>query len=82
MNCDTQEEIDYYWERLTEGGDAKAQMCGWLKDKFGLSWQIVPSNMGEVMNDPDRKKADRVMKEVMQMKKLDMSILEKAYTES
>ena len=79
VNCDSQEEIDHYWEKLTEGGDSKAQMCGWLKDKFGLSWQIVPSNMGEVMNDPDKQRADRVMKEVLQMKKLNIEKLEKAY---
>ena len=72
--CDSQEEIDYYWERLTDGGEES--MCGWLKDRFGLSWQIVPGNMGELMSDPAR--AQRVTKAFMQMRKLDMNILNKA----
>lgn len=69
VNCDTQDEIDYYWEKLTSDGGEESQ-CGWLKDKFGVSWQIVPSNLGELMKDPQR--AQRVMRVVMQMKKLDM----------
>lgn len=69
VNCDSQDEIDYYWEKLTaEGG--QESMCGWLKDKFGFSWQIIPSGLGELMSDPDR--AQRIMAVVMQMKKLDM----------
>lgn len=69
VNCDSQDEIDYYWEKLTADGGNES-MCGWLKDKFGFSWQIIPSNLGEVMSDPDR--AQRIMAVVMQMKKLDM----------
>lgn len=69
VNCDSQEEIDYYWEKLTANGGEES-MCGWLKDKFGFSWQIIPSGLGELMTDPDR--AQRIMGVVMQMKKLDM----------
>lgn len=71
IHCDTQQEIDFYWEKLTEGG--QESMCGWLKDKFGVSWQVVPSNLGELMSSPDR--ASRVTKAFMSMKKLDMDIL-------
>jgi predicted 3-demethylubiquinone-9 3-methyltransferase (glyoxalase superfamily) len=74
VNCDTQEEIDHYWSKLTEGGEESR--CGWLKDKFGVSWQIVPSNMGELMSDPER--AQRVVKAFMGMRKLDMEILNNA----
>jgi len=75
VNCENQEEINYYWEKLTgEGG--QESMCGWLKDKYGLSWQIVPSNMGKLMTDPAR--AQRVMPVLMQMKKLDIRKLEEA----
>jgi predicted 3-demethylubiquinone-9 3-methyltransferase (glyoxalase superfamily) len=73
-----QEETDYYWNKLKEGGDPKAQVCGWLKDKYGLSWQIVPSIIPKLISDPDRKKAERVMNAVMQMKKLDIKTLEEA----
>jgi len=75
VNCDTQGQIDYYWEKLTANGGQES-MCGWLKDKFGLSWQIVPSNIGKLMADPE--KAQRVMQVVMQMKKLDIQKLEQA----
>ena len=74
VECETQEEIDNYWSRLTEGG--QESMCGWLKDKFGLSWQIVPSILGKLMSDPER--APRVMQAFMQMKKFDIEKLEKA----
>ncbi len=74
VNCDTQEEIDYYWKQLTQGGEES--MCGWLKDRYGLSWQIVPSNIGKLMSDPQR--ATRVMDAVMKMKKLNMAELENA----
>src|SRR5688500_1276540 len=77
VNVDTQEEIDYYWERLTEGGEES--QCGWLKDKFGVSWQVVPNILGEMMADPDRKKADRVMKAFMQMKKYNIQQLQDAF---
>lgn len=72
VNCDTQEDIDYYWEKLTNDGGNES-MCGWLKDKFGVSWQIVPSNIGELMKDPAR--AQRVMQAVMKMKKLDIKTM-------
>ena len=76
INCETQKEIDHYWERLSEGGDPKAQQCGWLKDKYGLSWQIVPSQLGELMSDPS--KAGRVMSALLQMKKPDLKTLQEA----
>jgi predicted 3-demethylubiquinone-9 3-methyltransferase (glyoxalase superfamily) len=76
--CETQEEIDYFWEKLSEGGQ-KVE-CGWLKDKFGLSWQVVPSNLTELLQG-DIQKTDRVMKAVMQMKKLDIAEMEKAARE-
>lgn len=75
VNCETQEEIDYYWDKLTADG-GKESKCGWLEDKFGLSWQIVPSNIGDLIADPVR--GERVMKEVLKMKKLDMRVLELA----
>jgi predicted 3-demethylubiquinone-9 3-methyltransferase (glyoxalase superfamily) len=79
--CDTQEEIDYYWEKLTEGGDKNAQVCGWLKDKFGVSWQVVPIAMIKMLQDKDSKKTERVMKAMLQMHKLDIDALTKAYQE-
>jgi predicted 3-demethylubiquinone-9 3-methyltransferase (glyoxalase superfamily) len=77
--CKTQEEIDYYWESLSKGGDEKAQQCGWLKDKYGLSWQIVPTVLGEMLRDKDARRSERVMSAVLQMKKIDMKSLKKAY---
>ena len=74
INCETQEEIDYYWEKLSEGGQ-KVE-CGWLRDKFGLSWQVVPAILPELFSDPE--KADRVMAAVVQMKKLDIAELKRA----
>lgn len=79
--CDTQEEIDYYWEKLTEGGDKNAQVCGWLKDKFGVSWQVVPIALVKMLQDRDSKKTERVMKAMLQMHKLDIDALTKAYQE-
>lgn len=79
--CDTQEEIDYYWEKLTEGGDKNAQVCGWLKDKFGVSWQVVPIAMIKMLQDKDSKKTERVMKAMLQMHKLDIDAITKAYQE-
>jgi predicted 3-demethylubiquinone-9 3-methyltransferase (glyoxalase superfamily) len=79
VNCDSQEELDYYWDKLNEGGDPKSQQCGWLKDKFGLSWQVVPTILSELLSDPDKQKSGRVMNAVMQMKKLDIAALKKAY---
>ncbi|MEO6668962.1 MAG: VOC family protein [Ferruginibacter sp.] len=75
VNCDSQDQIDYYWDKLIAGGGEES-MCGWLKDKFGFSWQIVPSNMGTLMSDPQ--KAQRIMPVLMQMKKLDIKKLEEA----
>lgn len=78
VNCDTQAEIDYYWEKLGAGGDPSSQQCGWIKDRFGVSWQIVPAKMNEWMTDPDKQKKGRIMNAFMKMKKLDISELEKA----
>ncbi len=71
--------MDYYWERLSEGGDPNAQQCGWLKDKFGLFWQLVPQNLSKLLAHPDRDKVNRVMGAMLQMKKLDMAALERAF---
>jgi len=79
VNCDTQEEIDNYWAKLSTGGDKEAQVCGWLKDKFGLSWHIIPKILPEMLVDSDSKKSQRVMKEMLQMKKIDIQSLEHAY---
>jgi predicted 3-demethylubiquinone-9 3-methyltransferase (glyoxalase superfamily) len=78
VDCATQEEVDYYWEELSKGGDARAQQCGWLKDKYGLSWQVVPTIVGELMSSSDPAKSERVMKALLGMKKLDIAGLEKA----
>lgn len=78
VNCETQEEVDYYWAALSEGGDEKAQACGWLKDKYGVSWQIVPKILDELINDPDPAKSQNVMKVMLQMKKLDIDQLKQA----
>jgi len=77
VNCETQEEVDGFWEKLSEGG-SRGQ-CGWLKDKYGLSWQIVPTALGELMSDPDPEKSKRVMQSMLQMKKLDIKGLRQAY---
>jgi predicted 3-demethylubiquinone-9 3-methyltransferase (glyoxalase superfamily) len=77
--CDTQAEIDHYWEKLSAGGDPKAQQCGWLKDKFGVSWQVVPRGMAEMLKDPASDGAKRAMAAVLKMKKLDIAALQKAY---
>jgi predicted 3-demethylubiquinone-9 3-methyltransferase (glyoxalase superfamily) len=77
VNCKTQKEIDELWEKLADGGEKG--VCGWLKDKYGLSWQIVPTVLGEMMQDKDSKKTNRVMQAVLQMKKLDIKQLEQAY---
>ncbi len=78
VNCDSQEEIDLYWGKLTAGGDPRAQQCGWLKDKFGLSWQVAPTIMGELMRDADSPGAARVMQAMLPMKKIDLAALKKA----
>ncbi len=80
VNCETQQEVDHLWERLCEGG-APIQ-CGWLKDKFGVSWQIVPTILGRLMQDPDPQKSQRVMKAMLQMEKLDIARLKQAYEQA
>jgi len=79
VTCETQEEIDYYWERLCEGGPAEAQRCGWLKDRYGLSWQIVPRILPKLVVDPDPDKAGRAMNAMLAMKKLDIDGLVRAW---
>jgi predicted 3-demethylubiquinone-9 3-methyltransferase (glyoxalase superfamily) len=78
VNCETQQEVDEFWEKLSEGGET--EQCGWLKDKFGVSWQVVPTVLGEMMMDKDPKKSERVMQAMLQMKKIDIEGLRKAYT--
>jgi predicted 3-demethylubiquinone-9 3-methyltransferase (glyoxalase superfamily) len=77
VKCDTQQEIDYYWDKLTADGGKEVQ-CGWLKDKFGLSWQIVPSTLGSLLSNPDPAKAQRAMQAMMKMVKLDIAALKAA----
>jgi predicted 3-demethylubiquinone-9 3-methyltransferase (glyoxalase superfamily) len=77
IHCDTQEEIDYYWIQLTQGGEES--QCGWLKDRFGVSWQVTPTRLMEMLMSPDRAQADRVVKAFMHMRKLDLAALETAY---
>jgi predicted 3-demethylubiquinone-9 3-methyltransferase (glyoxalase superfamily) len=79
IECETQEELDHYWEKLSEGGAPDAQQCGWLKDKFGLSWQVVPKILGELIMDPDPVKSKRVFEAMLQMKKLDFAALQRAF---
>jgi len=81
VNCKTQKEVDYYWESLSKGGDETAQQCGWLKDRFGISWQIIPNEMLEMLSDKDLKKSGKVMQAMLQMKKIDLNVLKKAYLE-
>jgi predicted 3-demethylubiquinone-9 3-methyltransferase (glyoxalase superfamily) len=78
VNCETQEEVDYFWNKLTAGGGQESQ-CGWLKDKFGLSWQIVPTILSKLLSDKDAKKSQRVMQALMPMKKLIIADLQQAY---
>ncbi len=78
VNCETQEEVDELWEKLTAGGGSES-MCGWLKDKYGLSWQIIPSTLGKLFSDPDREKAGRAMQAMLKMKKIDIAVLQAAY---
>jgi predicted 3-demethylubiquinone-9 3-methyltransferase (glyoxalase superfamily) len=79
VNCQTQEEVDHYWEKLSAGGDKKAQVCGWLKDKYGVSWQVVPSILLELVSDPDSEKSQRAMQAMLKMKKIDIAELKRAY---
>jgi predicted 3-demethylubiquinone-9 3-methyltransferase (glyoxalase superfamily) len=77
--CRDQEEVDHYWNRLTEGGDPNAQQCGWLKDKYGLSWQVVPTALIEMVTDSDREKSGRAMEAMLQMKKIDIATVRRAF---
>lgn len=79
INCEDQVMIDYYWERLSAGGDTNAQQCGWLKDKFGLSWQVVPTVLSDMMEEKHGEKAKRAMRAMLQMKKLDIAALQRAF---
>jgi predicted 3-demethylubiquinone-9 3-methyltransferase (glyoxalase superfamily) len=80
VSCDTQKEIDYYWEALSEGGDPNAQQCGWLKDRYGVSWQVVPARLTELLKDHTSETARRTMEAMLQMKKIDIGELERAVT--
>lgn len=77
VKCETQAEVDYYWEKLTAGG--AEEPCGWLKDKFGLSWQIIPNALGELIGHPDREKGGRALQAMLQMKKIDIAALQAAF---
>ena len=77
VNCETQEEVDEIWEKLCEGG--KKNRCGWLQDKFGVSWQVIPTALGKLMSDPDPEKSGRVMRAMLQMEKIDIRGLQQAY---
>jgi predicted 3-demethylubiquinone-9 3-methyltransferase (glyoxalase superfamily) len=77
INCETQQEVDDLWEKLSAGG--QKSRCGWLKDKYGLSWQVIPTALGEMLQDKDPKKSQRVMQAMMQMTKIDIALLEQAY---
>lgn len=79
--CETQRDVDYFWEKLSEGGDPKAQQCGWLKDKYGVSWQIVPTIVSELLGDPHSEQSQRAMNAALRMKKPDIAELKKAYNQ-
>ena len=79
VNCDSQQEVDDLWSKLSAGG--KEERCGWLTDRFGLSWQIIPKALGELLGDPDREKANRVMQAMLKMVKIDIAGLQRAYSE-
>jgi predicted 3-demethylubiquinone-9 3-methyltransferase (glyoxalase superfamily) len=80
IGCESQQEVDHYWEKLGAGGDPAARQCGWLKDKYGLSWQVTPLELMPMIADPDRKKAERAFSAMMKMKKLDVAALRRAYS--
>jgi predicted 3-demethylubiquinone-9 3-methyltransferase (glyoxalase superfamily) len=80
ISCKNQQEVDYFWDKLSAGGDPAAQQCGWLKDRFGLSWQVVPDVLLEMLTDPDYAKSQRVMTAMLQMHKLDIAQLQQAYS--
>jgi predicted 3-demethylubiquinone-9 3-methyltransferase (glyoxalase superfamily) len=79
VSCETQEEADYYWEKLSAGGDPQAQQCGWLKDRYGVSWQVFPRAMMELVSDPASEKSQRATRAMLRMKKIDMAALRRAY---
>jgi len=79
IDCQTQEEVDYFWDKLSAGGPSEAQQCGWLKDKFGLSWQVVPSILPSLISHPDTVKSQRAFQALMDMKKLDIAALQRAF---
>lgn len=79
VSCETQDEVDYYWDKLSAGGDEKAQQCGWLKDRYGVSWQIVPSVLPEIMSSGDTEGSGRAMQAMLRMQKLDVDALRRAY---
>jgi predicted 3-demethylubiquinone-9 3-methyltransferase (glyoxalase superfamily) len=81
VNCESQEEVDELWAKLTEGGGEES-VCGWVKDKFGLSWQIIPTRLGELMSDEDSVRANAVMQSMLQMRKIEIAELEKAYEQA
>jgi predicted 3-demethylubiquinone-9 3-methyltransferase (glyoxalase superfamily) len=78
VNCENQEEVDYFWDKLSKGGDPKAQQCGWLKDKYGLSWQIIPTTLNKLMEEGDAEKVEHVFSAMLRMKKLNIEELEEA----
>jgi predicted 3-demethylubiquinone-9 3-methyltransferase (glyoxalase superfamily) len=79
VNCQTQQEVDYLWNKLTAGGEEGP--CGWLKDRYGVSWQIIPTALGEMLSDPNPEKSQRVMQAMLQMKKIDIQTLRQAYAQ-
>lgn len=79
IECESQEEVDHFWNKLTQGGDAKAQQCGWLADRYGITWQVNPKRLGELLSDPDKEKSGHVMQAMLQMKKIEIDLLQKAY---
>ncbi|HEX3020450.1 MAG TPA: VOC family protein [Chitinispirillaceae bacterium] len=79
ISCESQQEVDYYWEKLSEDGDPQAQQCGWLKDRFGVSWQVIPNVLKEMISDPDPQKSQRVMNAMFPMKKIDIETLKQAW---
>jgi predicted 3-demethylubiquinone-9 3-methyltransferase (glyoxalase superfamily) len=79
VECKDQQEVDYYWEKLSEGANPNAQQCGWLQDKYEFSWQIIPTALPKLLDDPDSKKADQVMQAMLKMKKIDIETLQQAH---
>ena len=77
--CETQDEVDHYWDKLSQGGDPRAQRCGWLKDKYGVSWQVVPKAIEEMLKDHESPRAQRAMEAMLQMKKIDVGELQRAF---